>query len=333
MIKSLRKRPRPDALKTEQRRATNATGRLVYLCLLGAMLATGANFLFGDLVFLRADGLVIRDKSTVSTTYLARVEAVDVKPADVVAKGAVVLRLQSMEVLERLADLSSRNASLAAKAAAFNVRSETIAKLLPLAERRERETARILKKFDELSHVKLVTPARYDDAMRARFEAQRSLVRFKAEDRALKEELAALRAAQSDAEAALADLRAHYGKGVVRAPVGGAVGTSTPSVGDVYNPGETILSIYSGEPYILAYLPRRYLFPILPGTRVKATSGRMSATGVISEILPVTGALPKEFQNSFKPRDRSQLARIRFDAPSSFPLHAKIKITGSGFGF
>ncbi len=331
MLKSLRKRPRPDALKTEQRRSTNATGRFVYFFLLLAMLLVGANFLFGDLIFLRADGLVLRDKSTVSTTYLARVEAVDVKPADTVEQGAVILRLQSMEVLERLADLSSRNASLAAKAADFNVRSETIEKLRPLAERRERETARILKKFDELSHVKLITPARHDIALRARFEAQRSLVRFEAEGRALKEELAALRAAQSDAEAALADLRAHYADGVVQAPVNGAIGTSVPAVGDVYNPGDTILSIYSGVPYILAYLPRRYLFPIRPGTRVKATSGRMSAMGVISKILPVTGALPKEFQNSFKPRDRSQLARIQFDAPPPFPLHAKIKVTSARF--
>ena len=333
MIRSLRKRPRPDALKTEQRRITNRTGRIVYLCLLLVMLAGGINFLFGDLVFLRADGLVLSNKTTISTTYVASVVSVEVKPGNVIQAGAPLLRLQSTDILERLADLSSRNASLAAKAAAFNVRSETIAKLLPLAERRERETARILKKFDELSHVKLVTAARYDDALRARFEAQRSLVRFKAEDRVLKEELAALRAAQADAEAALADLRAHYGKGIVRAPVSGAVGASAPSAGDVYNPGETILSIYSGEPYILAYLPRRYLFPILPGTRVKATSGRVSSTGVISEILPVTGALPKEFQNSFKPRDRGQLARILFDNPPPFPVHEKIEITGVGFGF
>lgn len=332
MVKSLRKRPRPDALKTEQRRATNSAGRFVYLGLLLAALAGGINFLFGDLVFLRADGLVLRDKATVSTTYMARVEAIDVKQGDVVDEGQLVLRLQSMEVLERLADLSSRNASLAAKMATFNVRAETIAKLLPLAERREYETARILRQFDKLSSVKLVTAARYDDALRARFEAQRSLVRFKAENRALKEETAALKSARSDAEAALADLRAHYGKGIVRAPTSGAIGTSVPSPGDVFMPGQTILSIYSGNPYVLAYLPRRYLFTIRPGTRVKVTNGRLSATGVISKILPVTGALPKEFQNSFKPRDRSQLARIQFKSPPPFPLHEKIRITGAQYG-
>ena len=43
MIKSLRKRPRPDQLVNQQRRATNRTGRLVYLGLLGALAITIAN--------------------------------------------------------------------------------------------------------------------------------------------------------------------------------------------------------------------------------------------------------------------------------------------------
>lgn len=333
MVKSLRKRPRPDALKTEQRKATNSNGRTIYLFLMVAMLIGGANFLFGDLIFLRADGLVLRDKSTISTTYLARVQDVHVKPATTVSEGEVMLRLQSMEVLERLADLSSRNASLTAKAAEFKVRAETIRKLLPIAERRENETARILKKFDELSNVRLVTPARYDEAMRARFEAQQALVKFQAEGSVLKDEIEALNSAKADAEAALADLRKHYGDGLVRAPVSGSIGTTVPSPGDVYNPGETVLMVYSGEPYILAYLPRRYLFPIQAGTKVTVSSGRESATGHISAILPVTGVLPKEFQNSFKPRDRNQLARIEFDGKPPFPLHEKVVIKRSGLTF
>ncbi len=56
-------------------------------------------------------------------------------------------------------------------------------------------------------------------------------------------------------------------------------------------------------------------------------SGRLSASGVISEILPVTAVLPKEFQNSFKPRDRNQLARITFGQKPPFPLHAKVSLT------
>lgn len=328
MLTSLRKRPRADALKTEQRRVTNRTGRAVYFSMLVAFFIAGLNFLIGDMVFFGADGLVIRDKSTVATTYLARVEAVNVKSGTLVANGDRLIKFQSMEVLERLADLSSRNASLAAQAAEFAVRSETISKLLPLAERREAETAKVLSRFDRLSDVKLVTSVRYDEALKARFDAQQSLVNFQAQDRALRSELTALVAARLDAEAALADLRRQYADGVVNAPVTGAIGPIVPSVGDVYRPGEKIMEIYSGDPYVLAYLPRRYLFDIEIGAGVTVSSGRIEADGVIIDILPVTDSLPKEFQNTFKPQARNQLARIQLSSAAAFPLHEKVHIAG-----
>jgi len=327
MVKSLRKRPRPDALKTEQRRVTNKTGRLVYMTMLLALLTAGLNFLFGDLIFFRADGLVLRDKTTVSATYLARVEAVKVTPGQAISTGTPMLRLQSTEILERIADLSSKKAALTAKAAEFKIRAETASRLLPLAEKRENETAKMLKKIHELSITRVATLARYADALRSRFDAQQSFVEIGAQNRALKNELTSFNAARADAELALANLRDHYADGVVTAQVGGAIGTSVPSRGDVYRPGETILEVYSGKAYVLAYLPRRHLFRVETGTQVKVKSGRLSATGIITDILPVTAALPKEFQNSFKPRDRSQLARIRFDEVPPFPLHAKVLLT------
>ena len=327
MVKSLRKRPRPDALRTEQRRVTNKTGRLVYLAMLLALLTTGLNFLFGDLVFFRASGLVLWEKTTVSATYLARVEEVKVTPGQAISAGTPILRLQSTKILERFADLSSKKAALTAKAAEFKIRAETASRLLPLAEKREYETAKMLKKMYDLSIARVATLARYADALRSRFDAQRSFVEIEAQNRTLKDELTAVDAARADAELALTKLRDHYADGVVTAPVSGAIGTSVPSRGDVYQPGETILEVYSGKAYVLAYLPRRYLFGVETGTQVKVKSGRLSATGVITDILPVTVALPKEFQNSFTPRDRSQLARISFDEVPPFPLHAKVLLT------
>lgn len=326
MIRSLRKRPRADALKSEQRRVTNRTGRFVYLAMMIALIATGANFLFGDLVFLRADGLVLRNKTTVSTTYLARVESVGVSPGDRIAKGLPILTLQSTDILERLAELSSKRASLAARAADFRIRLATASSLLPFAEMREEESQKMLTKLGELANRQIIGLARYNDALRARFDAKQSFIEIGAQNDALKEELASVDAARADAENALAKLRNHYADGVVRAPVDGAVGTTVPAKGDVYRPGETILEVYSGKPYVLVYLPRRYLFEVQTGAAVMVTSGRLSAAGRITDILPVTAALPKEFQNSFKPSDRSQLARISFHQEPPFPLHAKVSL-------
>ena len=55
------------------------------------------------------------------------------------------------------------------------------------------------------------------------------------------------------------------------------------------------MSVHYGEAYVLACLPQRYLFPIETGMSVVISAGRESARGVISEILPVTDALPKDF--------------------------------------
>ena len=330
MLRRLKKHPRPDRLKNQKRATSgNDVGRYVYLGLLGLLVMAIVNFLYGDMVLLRADGIVLRNKTSIAATYIARIDAIEVKVGQSVKKGAPLLRLQSTQMLERLADLSARRARLVTDTAKFHIRAETVDKLLPLATRREKETAKVLAQFDELSKKKLVTTVRHDQALRSRFEAHESLIKLSTENKTLQGELKALDAAKSDATAALARLRAVYADGNVTAPYDGAVGASIPSVGDVYRPGETILAIYSGRPYVLAYLPNRYLFSIEPGERVKVTSGRQSAVGKIAKILPVTDALPREFQNTFKPQDRSQLARISFEEVPSFPLHEKVEVTGA----
>ena len=152
-----------------------------------------------------------------------------------------------------------------------------------------------------------------------------------AESRVLKDELNALTAAVKDAEAALRDLQASYADGLVRASVAGSIGASVPSVGDVYRPGDQLLSIFSGEPYVLVYLPRRYIFPIYVGMRLQVTDGRRTANAIIAEILPLTATLPKEFQNTFQPLNRNQLAKIRLSRKASFPLNQKVSVTRSLF--
>ena len=139
--------------------------------------------------------------------------------------------------------------------------------------------------------------------------------------------MSALNNALADADDAIAKLKALYSDGIVRSPVSGSIGAIVPSVGNVYRPGEPILSIYSGDPYVLVYLPRRYLFPIYVGMELRLTDGRDVATGTITEIFLVTDTLPKEFQNTFQPQDRNQLAKIKLASPSTFPLNQKVSVS------
>jgi multidrug resistance efflux pump len=326
-MQPLKRRLRPDNIPSEKRVMRGRTGRTIYLLLLFVFALTVANYLFGDFVLLDADGLVLRDQNVVATTYVARVDSVDIDEGQAVEAGSPLLKLQSTEILERLADLSTKQAELVAKATDFKVKAANVAELLPLAERRVAEAVNTIKQFDALAAARLVTAARYQEALRVNYEASHDQVNLVTQRKVLEEELSSLNTALADADDAIAKLKALYADGVVRSPVSGSIGASVPSVGNVYRPGEPILSIYSGDPYVLVYLPRRYLFPIYVGMELDLTDGRDVADGVIVEILPVTDTLPKEFQNTFKPSDRNQLAKIKLTTPSAFPLNQKVSVS------
>jgi multidrug resistance efflux pump len=326
-MRALKKRIRPDNLPNEKRVARGSVGRIIYLVLLAAFTLAVLNYFFGDLFFIRADGLVLRDHTVVATTYIARVQEVGVKEGQVVKKGETLLQLQSLDVLERIADLSFKRADLAAKATDFKIRADSVSQLLPLAERRAGEAKRVIQLFEGMQKEGFVRSVPYADALRAEYDANKDLVNLSAQSRVLKEELSALEAARADADVTFGDLQKLYANGLVSAPLSGAVGASVPSVGNVYRPGEPMLSIYWGEPYILMYLPRRYLFSIDVGMRLTVTDGQYTENGVVTEILPLTDTLPKEFQNTFQPSDRNQLARVKLSATSVFPLHQTVTVS------
>ena len=320
-----------DVLVNEKRMVTNPVGRMIYLGVLAVFAVAVLNFLFGDIPILRADGLVLKDQTVIATTFVARIQQVDIREGQQVTKGQVIMRLQSTEMLERLADLSARRARLVADTVEFRIRAETVAELLPLAKKRENEATRVVGKFDELALAGLTTASSYDTALSANFSAQGDRVKLATQFKTLEKEVATLNEARDVSESALSDLQAHYAEGIVRAPVTGAVGVSVPSIGNVYRTGEPMMTLYSGDPYVLAYLPHRYMFSIDVDDKVTVSDGRNTASGVIAEILPVTDALATEFQNTFKPRDRSQLAKIRLTEATPFPLLQKISVTARYF--
>jgi multidrug resistance efflux pump len=326
-MRPLRKLLRPDNIPNERRAARGAVGRIFYLVLLTLFGVAVLNYLFGDIVLLRADGLVLRDENVVATTYIARVDTVFVQQGASINEGSPLLKLQSLEILERLADLSIKRAELVAKVTDLKVHSETAEQLLPLAERHELEATRVIQQFDGTTTSGVITSVRWEQALRANYDALRDRVTLSAENRVLSEEMKALRSALTDADTALSDLKTHYADGQMLAPVSGSVGVTVPYAGNVYRPGDPLLSIYSGDPFVLVYLPRRYLFPIYVGMQLRITDGQHTENGVVSEILPVTATLPREFQNTFQPSDRNQLAKVKLASSSNFPLNQKVNVS------
>lgn len=285
------------------------------------------NYLWGDLLMLQADGIVLRDRTTVGATSVVRIEAVHVRSGQTVSAGDTLLRVGSTEILDRIADLSSRDADLAQREAALRSRRRLADDLLPFAERRADEAARVLDRLDVALDRGLVVTERHEDAMRAHFDAQTARLRLASERRTLDAEIAALATARRTVTDALRELKAHFRDGAIRATVSGTVGVDVPAVGEVYSAGEPLLSVFSGDTYVLAYLPRSYVFAIEPGMTVRVTDGRNSAEGAIAGILPVSQALPEELRTAFQPGDRRQLARIRISGEAQFPVFAGVHVT------
>ncbi len=329
MIKQLRKRPRVDELRNDVRSATDRPrhrGRLIYLGLLGLFFAILLDHFMGSFVFLRADGMVLQKRHVIAALYPARVAEIFVREGQQIAKGAPVVRIESTQILRQLAELSARNAELVAKVSQLKSRVSATRALLPMARQHADQARTAVSGVERLKSKSLATMERMGQAYRSRLDTLSRLAELEAESRTLARELVLVEAAQADAQKALERLKGFYNNGLIAAQVSGTIGPRLPSLGDVKNIGEDIVTIYSGSSFLFAYLSDNYLFSVQPGDRVRVAAGSHHATGVVREVLPVADALPKEFQNIFKPRERSRLLRIDLAPDHPFAVSQKVSV-------
>lgn len=330
MISRLKTRPRVDSATSEPRRARYNWDRLVYLVLLGAFVLAMLNYALGDRLILRAHGLVLYERDVLEATSLVRVSEVHVRPGERVEAGDVLLEAQSFEILGRLADLAMREAELAERQAALRSRIDVAERLLPVQRAR---LADVEARQDDLAGRKRVGPA--TAAMREAtgrdvHDARIGLARVEVEASSLPREDAAISAARAQARGAIGQLEAHYAGGVHRSGTSGVVGDTVPARGEVFRPGEPLLTVLSGRPYVLAYLPEAHLFAVRTGTRVRLTGSHVTHLGTVTRILPVSQSLPDEFRNTFKLDETRQLARIRLDDAAPFPAFSAVRIARLG---
>ncbi|WP_445358255.1 HlyD family secretion protein [Microbulbifer sp. ANSA005] len=326
-MQPLRKRLRPDSLVSEQRKERGSVSRRVYLILLAVFFIAIIRYVWGDWFLLRSDGLVMRDQSVIAMGYLVKVTDVAIDEGQAVSKGELLLKVESVELLERIADLSYRHANLIRISTEFTLLSETAKQLVAPALERKVQVEDIVNRINNLADRGAVSEVTFQGVLRDNYEAQENLVRLQLESTILDEKRKSVEHASAVATKALKQLKQHYNNGIVQSPTAGLVGAKIPYVGNVYSAGEPLLSIYTGEAYVLAYLPNRYQFAIKPGLEVLVSSGRFQDRGVLMETIPLSAALPQEFQNTFKPTERNQLAKIALANPSKFPVNDKVTIT------
>lgn len=328
MIRQLRTYTNADRFRNDVRSRRPRYGRYVYLAAVAVLLAYLGNLFAGPLLWLQADGIVSAERVAVAFPYEAEVMEVALRPGQTVSRGDVLGTVRSAQVADTIANLTARYAETYARQAELMIRVEVANAVIERAQERLNEAENNFRRVSATRASGFISDAFISNAIRERYAALQEKASREAERRSSIEQLENLRKVQAEAKAALDDIRAHYNDGIVRAPAGGVVGAQVSRPGDVLKSGEYLAEIHVGEKFVLAYLETGTLYTVVPGDRVAITYGFLSSGGTVREVLPITVPLPGEFQKTFRPASRGQVAKIALDDPATFPLFAKVRISG-----
>lgn len=331
-MKQLRKHPRIDTIGGQQRASAMKWGRMIYLGLLSVFAGSLLYYLAGDTVVLSLEGTVLRDRAAVDAAYVGKVTAVFVKEGEKVETGAPLARIESFDMVKQLADLNYRDGELAIREEQVRSRIVHVNSVKPLAERAAAESRRTVEKFDQVIDRGIVSSITRNDALRGNVDAADKLAELTVQEHTALGELNVIAAARQASAGAVEQLSRIYDEGYVRAPVKGVIGANVPLIGQVVRVGDQLMQVNGGKSYLLAYLPDQYMFSIHDGMAVEVDGGGHSVRGEVEEILAVADALPAEFQNMFRPRDRSRLVRISLPDDQPFAVTQKVTVRGCVVG-
>jgi multidrug resistance efflux pump len=330
MIKAIRKRARPDNLKNQVRAGGKSLARRLYLFALSGVGVILVTTLIGPLLFLDADGLVMRERSIISPDYNARVMAVHVKPGDQVVAGQQLISVVSSETLDRIADLTAKVAALSTRETQLSARISQVETMAPALRERRRRSAAALRDIQSLASRQLTTATRLNEVTRELYDADREEAQLSGEVQVVKKELEATVSSKQDIASALDAMKKAYNGGKITAPIAGMIGPKTPSLGSIIRVGEAAADIYHGPSYVIGYLPTSRLFSVEVNDSVVVNDGKLRSSGKILRVEAVADALPAEFQSVFSSRERQQVIRVQMEQKhqDEFPVHAKVKVTG-----
>jgi multidrug resistance efflux pump len=329
----LRRRPRFDTLQNEARKRGRSWGRWVYLALVGGLLLWVFDSFFGNYFYLRAEGLVLRERIVLATQYPAAVVKLRVREGWNVKEGKLLVRLRSQSVEESLAKLHAQLASVITTATELSIREKVNEALYPLAQHRYEIARAARTSSEELLSQKLLAANRRSELVKDEVLSAESQAQLGAERDVIGREAADVRAAIEASQNAIRRLTELYGNGVVYSPVSGIVGSLQISEGSVVREAEPLMEIFTGPPFVLAYVPEGAVYDVQKGDRICIGVGFASYYGYISQTYNMAGRPPKEFQQAFQPVNRARLIRVEFapDQRDLPPLFAKTQLSAAGW--
>jgi len=328
----LRRRPRYDTLQNEVRRRGRSWGRWIYLGLLCGLLLWIADMFIGDLVYFRAEGLVMRNRVVLATQYPAEVSKLNVEEGSPIETGEILAQVRSQKIEETLAQLYSDMVNGISRATDLEVRNQVYKAIYPMTQRRYTEAHAARRASEALRDQGLIDNVRRADLLKSEIESALEQMKIEAEQKTIDDNMPELNAAVTASKEAIKRLRDVYADGVLKAPDNGVVGYLHVAQGSVVQPGEPLMELFTGDSYILAYVPEGALYSLQPGDPIKIKVGLNTYFGKVGRLYPVAGQLPEEFQNTFQPVSRAQIVRVEFDPGQERPaLFSKTKLSAVGW--
>ncbi|KAI93587.1 multidrug transporter [Rhodomicrobium udaipurense JA643] len=289
-------------------------------------------YITGASLFLHANGIVTRERIRVASPFEARITDVYVHPGDSVIQGQQIARVESGWMLRTMTDIAAERARISTRVAQLEARRSFIAATLPVAETSAKQAKQFMDELDKARAQGLAVWRSTQEISAAWLIAQDKAAGLRAERESLETELAVNRSALVDATKAHDDLKHAYNDGVLFAASTGIVGPTVGVAGQVLTGQNSVADIYVGSSFVLAYLPDSYLMDLDEGDHVCVRAYNRTFNAKIESILPVTEAMPAEFQIPVKVRDRGQLVKVELLDPTTFAIGQKIDVTGSVTG-
>lgn len=221
-------------------------------------------------------------------------------------------------------------ASVLSRSTQLSVREDVIDSVAPMVAQRSKEARTARLASEEKSYAGLYSVERRFKLIENEINSMSSEAGAKAESEAIARDLPRLAAAVDAALGAMERLKEVYAEGRIRAPVSGVVGRLNVSKGSVVRPGDSLMEIFHGTPYVLAYVPEGALYHVECGDRVQIKIGFILLAGRVTRIYPVTAQLPAEFRVSLRQPRRAQIVRIDFEPDQAYPsLFARAEISAA----
>jgi multidrug resistance efflux pump len=291
--------------------------------------AAGIHLLAGGSVLLNADGLVTRCRFAVASPWPnARVRQVFVHPGDWVEMGQEIAIVESTAMRRLLANLAAEEARVSSRIAQLSARRAVVNALLPSASAHAAQTTKFLITLQDAHTRGIVVDRSVQLMTAAKLDAMDKLLTLRGEVASLATEISSNQDALREVSVAYGDSQKAYSNGLLSSPASGYVGSEVALVGEVLVSGRVeVANIYTGASYVVTYIPDNYMFNVEEGQKVLVRGRGHVIAGRVDKVLPITAALPLEFQLPNRTRGRGQLARVVLLDPENFAVDEKVQIT------